>query len=207
MTTYRTKVNVYEINPRDDDESDDLSEYNTDLDLTEFQKALENLDLFDKLKPGDLVVDLSKAGYRMDGVCIVGGDGKLMELAYKPDEYGTIPMCLTCPDKITPAAVLDTGYIPGGDRESPFAWHNNLVPVNLSKFTIEKEYQKNQNKIYICKYDVLTYALVVPYDDFIKKRDNNEIIYFEWSTTEDGFAMISDVKEKIDYILLDPSLL
>jgi len=40
---------------------------------------------------GDLIVEPTLAGYRTDGVFIVGHNKKIMELSDKPDDYGTLP--------------------------------------------------------------------------------------------------------------------
>lgn len=76
---------------------------------------------------GDLVVYDKGAGYRMNGVYIVGKAG-IMDLARKPDDYGSIPEEFHCP-LFTPDAILEAGT---GD--DVFYWHNSLVPVKLSMF-------------------------------------------------------------------------
>ena len=178
METYRTKVDIHYI---------ELNEKKDEIDLDEFKKTLGEK----PVKPGDLVVDITNAGYRMDGVCIIDIDDNVIELDYEIDEYGAIPMSLTCPDKFTPNAILDS------EKGAVFKWHNYLIPINLEMFAFEKHTSNKDRRVYIEKYDDMTFAFIVPLN-----FDLSGVMYFELSNPEDYV-----IAEKVDYIMVEPSLL
>src|SRR5437868_13486937 len=47
-----------------------------------------------QLVKGDLIIFLTEAGYRNDGVMIYDGV-KIIDLGDEPDDYGTLPKCFT----------------------------------------------------------------------------------------------------------------
>lgn len=169
-----------------------------DLDVDDFQREMDRFPgRMDIALPGDLVVDKPNAGYRMDAVCMIGLDKKVIDLEYDIDEYGAIPRCFTTPDKFTPDAILG--------REDPFRWHNRFVPVDLSKFEFgdapaivdavnEGDFVKG--KAIIATYGEHRYALVKIEGDsteFVGRRDT---IYMEFGIKEHW-----TISAPVDYVL------
>lgn len=154
----RSKVNVFEV-------------ASTDTALSSIQSVLDRTIKCSKQKaspqPGDLIVNTRYAGYRMQGIYMIGLDGKVTHLDYDHDDYGCIHPTITVPDIITPSAEFDTHM----------DWHNNMVPVDLTKFTYDRQtYKRGRWRVHIATYDTHVYALMLSPKIDIKAR---RTIYME----------------------------
>jgi len=90
---------------------------------------------------GDLIVEQNVAGYRSDGVYIVGHCGKIISLSDEPDDYGTLPKEF----RIWKFVNTRTGkkvnhdYWHGAlarDTKYNAGWHNNMVYFDPSDFNL-----------------------------------------------------------------------
>jgi hypothetical protein len=175
---YRTSVNVYRL----DVEPYDPTRHDLDYPSCRvFQSTLINLGLFNNVLPGDLVVN-----FNMDGdperICMIDIDGNVAYLDYTEENQECILKCITCPDIITPDAILD-------NIDLIFPWHKNLVPVDLAKFTYDTPIKIEGNKIKIIgKYQNLTYNIILANNFELA----NTVVYLSWN--------------KLENALIDPSL-
>ena len=95
-------------------------------------------------KIGDLIVEKNVAGYRTDGVYIVGHDKKIMELSSVPDDYGTLPEEFRIWKFINPRTkkVVNCDYWYGAlcrDSSGMYSgayWHNNMVYFDPGDFNL-----------------------------------------------------------------------
>lgn len=163
--------------------------------LAPIKRNLIKNNKWDDIKIGDLIVNDKVAGYRTNGVYIIGYNTKnnkdIMYLSDYPDDYGTIPKEFYTP-LYTPDAILGKDEID---------WHNSFVPVDITKFEftqdfidIEDTYNQDICKFAIAKYGIYTYAFNI--DDIEQFKKTTEIIYMHYS----GPTMYKH--KDIDYFLL-----
>ena len=184
--------------------------------LVSFDKNLEELEKIDKeletlypgykryLRRGDIIENISKSGYRTQGIYMFDGE-KIIDLNYEIYDYGTpskefLVFKEFCPDYWDCIFVEDSGncrrqlnvnniYHP--DRNSEFYWCDPTIPVLVDKRVleplVEKELLKDvkTNKYYNYNYVNVNYKnkryrVTIP-DDFSERKD----LYYE-SYTE-GF--------------------
>ena len=162
---------------------------------------------------GDLIVEENVAGYRTDGVYIVGHDFKIRELDFEPDDYGTLPKEFQLGNFVNTRTnrFVNINYwldaLTGQEEVFGARWHNRLIRFNpvalnldfdeediiyLSIFGEEEEipcvrFDIGDGKIYYICDDVEDEPEIDLFLDIV-----NQPIYLENMTDDSELGVVED---------------